>query len=311
MTSPPSASRAASFPTVRTPGSPPNPLAKANVEESKSIASAPQRPRSNEGYEILMNWEHAESSDVVPKTSGPPPSLAERCPSAPVSSLNIIADPAVEVKRASGISEDSRKRKASSATDGKVDGTTSASTSEIPISKRSHNAIEKRYRTNLNQKIAALRDAVPSLRKLGAMMADDGDGPISAQKLNKATVLSKAIEYIRHLEGRNQRLEEENAILREGIATTEQKEDKIVTAPKEVTTEVVSNAANVELVSGSKVAQESPPAFNDPQGMIRVPEEIRRLRRGAPQAHYHERSTRPLSSSGGIEVYLGAMLRMP
>ena len=77
--------------------------------------------------------------------------------------------------------------------------------------------IEKRYRTNLNDKIAALRDSVPSLRvmagtaRLGEEDEDEDLGGLApAHKLNKATVLAKATEYIRHLEKRNKRLQDEN-----------------------------------------------------------------------------------------------------
>lgn len=108
--------------------------------------------------------------------------------------------------------------------------------------------IEKRYRTNLNDKIAALRDSVPALRVMihrveaaqtttatagerggaGAasseedtnmivMMMQQGEedlcGLAPAHKLNKATILSKATEYIAHLEKRNQKLARENAAL--------------------------------------------------------------------------------------------------
>ncbi|KAK4125173.1 hypothetical protein N657DRAFT_644008 [Parathielavia appendiculata] len=104
--------------------------------------------------------------------------------------------------------------------------------------------IEKRYRTNLNDKITQLRDAVPSLRLLAqraknaaeggsatrAELEDDDDDAAavaedgglirettcstSGLKLNKATILSKATEYIRQLERRNQGLEAENGALR-------------------------------------------------------------------------------------------------
>lgn len=77
--------------------------------------------------------------------------------------------------------------------------------------------IEKRYRTNLNDKIAALRDSVPSLRIMAgtARLGEDDEeedlgGLAPAHKLNKATVLAKATEYIRHLEKRNKRLQDEN-----------------------------------------------------------------------------------------------------
>lgn len=87
--------------------------------------------------------------------------------------------------------------------------------------KTAHNMIEKRYRTNLNDKIAALRDSVPSLRIMAgtSKMGDDDEeedleGLAPAHKLNKATVLAKATEYIRHLEKRNKRLHEENEQLK-------------------------------------------------------------------------------------------------
>jgi hypothetical protein len=100
--------------------------------------------------------------------------------------------------------------------------------------------IEKRYRNNLNDKIAALRDAVPSLRAImrhnghenGEWNTDDIDGTgtdtapgygglTPAHKLNKATVLSKAAEYIEQLEQNNAALAKDNYILRTRIAGLE------------------------------------------------------------------------------------------
>jgi hypothetical protein len=65
-----------------------------------------------------------------------------------------------------------------------------------PAKKTTHNMIEKRYRTNLNDKIAALRDSVPSLRIMsktakGEDVTEDKEalsGLAPAHKLNKATV---------------------------------------------------------------------------------------------------------------------------
>ncbi|CAJ2661547.1 unnamed protein product [Trifolium pratense] len=89
--------------------------------------------------------------------------------------------------------------------------------------------IEKRYRTNLNDKIAALRDAVPSLRitsksARGEDTMDDREelqGLKPAHKLNKATVLSKATEYIYHLENRNKRLRHDLLDYKSRLATYE------------------------------------------------------------------------------------------
>lgn len=107
--------------------------------------------------------------------------------------------------------------------------------------KTAHNMIEKRYRTNLNDKIAALRDSVPALRVMvhrlehteedagttnimddikaeaGLEPDDDIGGVTPAHKLNKATILSKATEYIAHLEQKNRALAKENSALRNRV----------------------------------------------------------------------------------------------
>lgn len=79
--------------------------------------------------------------------------------------------------------------------------------------KNSHNMIEKKYRTNINTKILALRDAVPALR-IAAGCDDvsiaDLEGLTPASKLNKASVLTKATEYIKHLESKNSVLKQQN-----------------------------------------------------------------------------------------------------
>jgi hypothetical protein len=110
--------------------------------------------------------------------------------------------------------ERSRKRKSSADADEDEDD----DESNPPVKKTAHNMIEKRYRTNLNDKIAALRDSVPSLRMVtksqrGEDTADDREdlqGLTPAHKLNKSTVLSKATEYINFLEKKNKKLEIEN-----------------------------------------------------------------------------------------------------
>jgi hypothetical protein len=89
--------------------------------------------------------------------------------------------------------ERSRKRKSSAEADDDDDDD-----SNPPIKKTAHNMIEKRYRTNLNDKIAALRDSVPSLRQMnkprngdGADEPEDLQGLTPAHKSNKATVSAK------------------------------------------------------------------------------------------------------------------------
>jgi hypothetical protein len=84
-----------------------------------------------------------------------------------------------------------RKRKSSAEVDEDDDDD-----DDQPVKKTAHNMIEKRYRTNLNDKIAALRDSVPSLRIMtksarGEDTTEDREelhGLTPAHKLNKATV---------------------------------------------------------------------------------------------------------------------------
>lgn len=88
--------------------------------------------------------------------------------------------------------KDNRKRKVSSEPEDDDD----VDDDDKPIKKTAHNMIEKRYRTNINDKIAALRDSVPSLRIMsksarGEDTTEDREelhGLTPAHKLNKATV---------------------------------------------------------------------------------------------------------------------------
>ncbi|KAG0761186.1 hypothetical protein G6F60_007757 [Rhizopus arrhizus] len=95
--------------------------------------------------------------------------------------------------------------------------------------KTAHNAIERRYRNNINDRIAELKNAVPALlyakvkdtsRKRKNDEEDDGedgeeylDGVAVATKLNKATILRKATEYINHLKKTGEDVKQENEIL--------------------------------------------------------------------------------------------------
>lgn len=79
--------------------------------------------------------------------------------------------------------------------------------------KTSHNQIERKYRTNINSKIMMLRDAVPALRIASggsSLKVEDLEGLTPALKLNKASVLTKATEYIHHLEKKNDMLMQQN-----------------------------------------------------------------------------------------------------
>ena len=89
--------------------------------------------------------------------------------------------------------DSSRKRKSSASADDDDDDDDSTEGQPPPIKKTAHNMIEKRYRTNLNDKIAALRDSVPSLRagrkntkgESNNEEKEDLHGLTPAHKLNK------------------------------------------------------------------------------------------------------------------------------
>ncbi|KAM5363707.1 hypothetical protein ACJZ2D_011854 [Fusarium nematophilum] len=157
-----------------------------------------------------------------------------------------------------------------------------------PVKKTAHNMIEKRYRTNLNDKIAALRDSVPSLRIMsksarGEDTTEDREelhGLTPAHKLNKATVLSKATEYIRHLEKRNNRLLDENSAMQARIAAFE----KLFMAgamngaisPLQQPPTPIQYAQDSQQFVGSPMST-SQDGGAPPAGMIQVPDDMKRI----------------------------------
>jgi hypothetical protein len=112
---------------------------------------------------------------------------------------------------------------------------------------------------------------------------EDLEGLTPAHKLNKATVLSKATEYIRHLEKRNKRLSDELTTLKTRL---ESYEKMAISGP-------MALHGSVGTPDGSRY-HEDPfmhphglPLGGPPQGMIPVPENIAALQRGLPpQQHY-------------------------
>ncbi|KAL6918040.1 hypothetical protein ACHAPO_000150 [Fusarium lateritium] len=185
---------------------------------------------------------------------------------------------------ADGSSKASRKRKSSADPeddDDEDDG-------DQPVKKTAHNMIEKRYRTNLNDKIAALRDSVPSLRIMtksarGEDTTEDREelhGLTPAHKLNKATVLSKATEYIRHLEKRNNRLLDENGAMQARIAAFE----KLFMAgamngaisPLQQPPTPIQYAQDAQQFGNSPMGS-SQDGNAQPGGMIQVPDDMKRI----------------------------------
>ena len=164
--------------------------------------------------------------------------------------------------------------------------------------KRPHNIIEKRYRANLNDKIAELRDSVPSLRFAqktkvreladGNSDEDDLDGLTPSNKLNKASILTKAVEYIRHLEFRTKRLEEENISLKDRLQTL----DKVIAQgghdaqrAAAFTSDIVIERATSPLSTDSPTSEQAAFAA-PPQGLIPQSASWSRLRQSQTQEHY-------------------------
>lgn len=137
-----------------------------------------------------------------------------------VSSINIkqepISPPHPDTTITNTAANSAKHAKKNSNSHGNI-GTKNNKVSKPKKEKTSHNMIEKRYRTNINEKILALRDCVPSLRCVvdGSPTAEkDLDGLTPASRLNKATVLTKATEYILHLQSKNDSLLKEVSDLR-------------------------------------------------------------------------------------------------
>lgn len=94
--------------------------------------------------------------------------------------------------------------------------------------KHGHNAIEKRYRTRLNEKIAILQQCLPSMRTPlhveqvnGNTEEDKGPGLYAAQKHTKAAVLKVALEYITLLQENIGQLNSKNTLLKTRITAFE------------------------------------------------------------------------------------------
>ncbi|CAG8910097.1 unnamed protein product [Penicillium egyptiacum] len=186
----------------------------------------------------------------------------------------------------------SRKRKTGSDDDATTATGPVQPGKKMPAKKRAHNVIEKRYRANLNDKIAELRDSVPSLRSTknpNGGSADDDDeaeGANAANKLNKASILSKATEYIKHLEIRNQRLEDENTDLKNRLRQADKAADQAATSSASVSSP--SNYASTDSGSGASPSvfsqaeevssESSPTSHNPPEGLIPVSDAWKRMR---------------------------------
>ncbi|XP_069883650.1 sterol regulatory element-binding protein 1 isoform X1 [Dipodomys merriami] len=95
-----------------------------------------------------------------------------------------------------------------------------------------HNAIEKRYRSSINDKIVELKDLVVG----------------TEAKLNKSAVLRKAIDYIRFLQHSNQKLKQENLSLRTAAHKSKSLKDLVSTCGNGGSTDVPMDGMKSEVM---------------------------------------------------------------
>ncbi|KAI9866081.1 MAG: hypothetical protein M1813_001642 [Trichoglossum hirsutum] len=251
-----------------------------------------QLPQSNSDVlppTAAMSWQEEQRlRNIAFQTNHPPPQQPFTSSAGCQRSASSSPEP-VRQK-----ASNSKKRKSSAEGDASEFQNSSAGSKPPPVKKTAHNMIEKRYRNNLNDKIAALRDSVPSLRVMsrgsqGNGEDDDDDnedleGLTPAHKLNKATVLAKATEYIRHLEKRNKKLADENEGLKGRLNAFE----------------ILAAAGTSGM--GGVMGSMAPPApirypypgvganqagmQGGPQGVIQGPEGMRRLQAGQYQQQF-------------------------
>ncbi|NP_001375322.1 sterol regulatory element-binding protein 1 isoform 12 [Homo sapiens] len=94
-----------------------------------------------------------------------------------------------------------------------------------------HNAIEKRYRSSINDKIIELKDLVVG----------------TEAKLNKSAVLRKAIDYIRFLQHSNQKLKQENLSLRTAVHKSKSLKDLVSACGSGGNTDVLMEGVKTEV----------------------------------------------------------------
>lgn len=233
-------------------------------------------------------------------TKNPPESfLGNDGGSGSKNAMNVNGTPAQQLNTSPLSTGVTRKRKSSSDDDGStVTGMVQDGTKPKP--KRAHNVIEKRYRANLNDKIAELRDSVPALRSAkGTAGVTVEDDEVPANKLNKASILSKATEYIRHLETRNKRLEEENMALKNRMRQVDKASDQTLTStaslssPSNFTVSTESgDSSSPSIFSHSEdpPGDHSPSSLYPPEGLMKAPDSFRRMWDSSPRDSAYRKS---------------------
>ncbi len=140
---------------------------------------------------VLSPQQESKLRDIAMPSQQQQQQQAGQYPASPSSTSSPEAD-SMSRKRKSSMDEDEEEGD-------DVSPPASTNGRHPPVKKTAHNMIEKRYRTNLNDKIAALRDSVPSLRVMskknsrGEEIQEDLQGLTPAHKLNKVCAFSSSL----------------------------------------------------------------------------------------------------------------------
>lgn len=192
-----------------------------------------------------------QQSAIYPTPAPPPPVAVQAAPSAATK-----ATKAAEKKAAAAVA---KKDKAAAAAATAAEAPAAPANAPVPApapgsgkkSDRGHNAVERRYRNNINNAIATLRDIIPALRHLKPLPSMPPsrrrasqftlstaaqaptpagliDGIPAAKTLSKGVILSKAIEYISFLQGAREDVMEDVAMLKAVVMERVAQGDQLV-----------------------------------------------------------------------------------
>ncbi|KAH8896003.1 hypothetical protein GQ53DRAFT_819960 [Thozetella sp. PMI_491] len=183
---------------------------------STTLSEAPHSPKSMASHIIQATYRPHRSATVSTRpTSSPEKSpkhggvrslgrhagarygqkgFGAKSPSAATSAV---------VKAKSGTSQPSKSQASRTSSTSSVEGSASGGTKYT----RTHYVVEKRYRTNLNDKFEELRDCLATARACLSedYCPDSHAGREDQLRMSKTRVLGEAVEYIRHLEEQNDR----------------------------------------------------------------------------------------------------------
>ncbi|SPC64555.1 uncharacterized protein UHOD_07413 [Ustilago sp. UG-2017b] len=261
----------------------PNLNAKKAATTTAPKAQATDPPRKTKKAKATLAPSELKPSSLLPSSTAAPLSqLSSKLPHMEVGS-NATALAAIERLKAKRLQQ---SQAAAAASQDPSQAAGSGPTADKPQldpatrqqKKVAHNVIERRYRNNINDRIAALRRAVPALCEIRPRKTPSGrrsrkaqqeedlvDGVPAATKLNKATILGKATDYIKYLKSRELRLASEVAGLRELVRSLEGGEELLELWEAEMD-KVVAEQEAFAAVAAAKEEQEAEEASGNAQG---------------------------------------------